>query len=99
RGTALTFCRKITPGSDTSKSLPAGTPLHVLPAPAAKAGHHKSKPVAKLKDGDAWVAVRRAPRYGFSEPIAVQVNGSASKLCDLSIGGCQVLSQGALKPN
>ena len=55
--------------------------------------------MAKLKDADAWVAVRLAPRYGFSEPIAVQVNGTASQLCDLSIGGCQVLSQTALKPN
>src|SRR6185369_3315544 len=90
---------KAASGSDTSKSLPAGTPLHVLPAPAAKAGHHKNKPVAKLKNEDAWVAVRLAPRYGFSEPIAVQINGTASQLCDLSIGGCQVLSQTALKPN
>jgi hypothetical protein len=40
-----------------------------------------------------------APRYGFSEPVPVQVNGTASQLCDLSVGGCQVLSQAALKPN
>jgi hypothetical protein len=85
-------------GSDTTKSMP--TPLTVLPHPASKPpSHPKGRPIAKLKEPDGWVAVRLAPRYGFSEPVAVQVNGTPSQLCDISVGGCQVLSQAALKPN
>jgi hypothetical protein len=87
------------PAADSEKPGPHGMPLTVLPHPASKPAHRPSKPVAKLKDDPGWVAVRMAPRYGFSEPVPVQVNGTASQLCDLSVGGCQVLSQAALKPN
>jgi len=55
--------------------------------------------VARLNDDPNWVAVRMSPRYSFSEPISVQINGTPSQLSDLSVGGCQVLSQNALKPN
>jgi hypothetical protein len=85
--------------ADGVKAVPVGTALNVLPHPAAKPPHRQSKPVAKLKDDPGWVAVRMAPRYGFSEPVPVQVNGTPGQLCDLSVGGCQVLSQAALKPN
>jgi len=82
-----------------AKPVSGSTPPNVVPHSGAKAAGRHGKPVAKLKDDEAWVAVRLSPRYGFSEPVAVQVNGTASQLCDLSVGGCQVLSQTALKPN
>jgi hypothetical protein len=40
-----------------------------------------------------------AKRYGFQDPVTIQVNGAPTQLCDLSVGGCQVLSATALKPN
>jgi myosin heavy subunit len=85
--------------SDTTKTAQATAPLNVLPAPAAKPSHKPGKPVARLNDDPNWVAVRMSPRYSFSEPISVQINGTPSQLSDLSVGGCQVLSQNALKPN
>src|SRR5262245_60269996 len=84
--------------SDAAKAAGGATPLNVLPAPPAKPSHKPSKPVAKLNDDPNWVAVRMSPRYSFSEPISVQINGTPSQLSDLSVGGCQVLSQNALKP-
>src|SRR5262249_18130492 len=83
--------------ADGSKAS-AAPPLNA-PAPAPKASHKPGKPVAKLKDDPGWVSVRMAPRYGFSEPIVVQINGTPGQLTDLSVGGCQVLSPNALKPN
>jgi hypothetical protein len=87
------------PAAEPVKTAAASTPLNVLPAPAAKPSHKPLKPVAKLNDDPNWVAVRMSPRYSFSEPVSVQINGTPSQLSDLSVGGCQVLSQNALKPN
>jgi hypothetical protein len=53
-------------------------------------------------DSDAaegWSGVRLATRYSFDKPIAVQVNGTKARLCDLSVCGCQVRSDKALKPD
>ena len=84
-----------------AKTSSSATPLTVLPAPAYKPAHKPSaKAAAKPKEPDAgWVAVRLATRYGFRDPIDVQVNAAASQLCDLSVGGCQLLSATPLKPN
>jgi myosin heavy subunit len=89
------------PDAAPAKTSPAATPLTVLPAPAYKVPHKGSaKAAAKAKEPEAgWVAVRMATRYGFREPIDVQVNGVSSQLCDLSVDGCQVLSATTLKPN
>jgi len=85
--------------AETGKTIPSATPLSVLPHPAAKTPHRaQGKAVAKTKDSE-WVAVRTSPRYGFSDPVTVQINGTPGQLCDLSAGGCQVLSPNALKPN
>jgi chromosome segregation ATPase len=84
-----------------STTIPTATPLMVLPAPAYRTpGRQPGKAPARSKQADTgWVAVRMAPRYSFPGPMAVQVNGTPSQLCDLSVGGCQVLSLTAVKPN
>jgi hypothetical protein len=90
------------PAEAAAKSVPSHTPLTVLPHPASKAPHRpQTKTTPKLKEEPeaGWVAVRMAARYGFDSPISVQVNGNPSQLCDLSVGGCQVLSLTPLKPN
>src|SRR5439155_20360863 len=89
------------PDGDSAKTIRTATPLTVIPAPAYKTPHRQhAKAAAKPKEPEGgWVAVRMATRYSFSGPMAVQVNGTPSQLCDLSVGGCQVLSLTALKPN
>jgi hypothetical protein len=54
-------------------------------------------PTAPAEEG--WQAVRLATRFGFPEPIVVQVNGDPGKLVDISTTGCQLLFPTALKPN
>lgn len=46
-----------------------------------------------------WAAVRMAVRYSFADALEVQINGGASTLVNLSVGGCQVISTASLKPN
>jgi len=42
---------------------------------------------------------RIASRHGFREPLEVKLDGQTALLIDISTGGAQVLSSGALKPN
>ena len=46
-----------------------------------------------------WTAVRMATRFRFHEQIDVQINGGTGVLVDLSVDGCQVLADAALRPN
>src|SRR5262249_19870561 len=46
-----------------------------------------------------WESIRMFPRHTFAPDLEVPVNGSAGRLFDLSIGGCQILSPSPLKPN
>ena len=53
----------------------------------------------QLEPEGGWESIRLYPRHAFAQDLEVQVNGSAGRLFDLSIGGCQILSPSPLKPN
>jgi hypothetical protein len=72
------------------------------PATASKskthAGAKKYAGSGELKEED-WQTIRLSSRHTFRKPPTVQINGDPGSLCDLSVGGCQLLSTSALKPN
>ena len=91
-----------------STLVPSATPLRVLPSPAYRGTQGKpagrattgSKPVRGRDRSleNEWVSVRLAPRYRLHPPIEVDVSGKTGLLCDLSAGGCQILSSAPLRP-
>jgi chromosome segregation ATPase len=48
---------------------------------------------------EEWTTVRLADRFAFHEPIEIQINSEPGLLFDLSVAGCQLVSQSTLKPN
>ncbi len=71
-------------------------PQAPMPPPVASA---KNKPLdAVAMSDDGWSSVRLSTRYAFRDKLEIQLNTGVALLCDLSIGGCQLLSRGALKP-
>ena len=67
---------------------------HASPTPATTV--HAPTPT---EPDTEWIEMRLVTRYGFADPIEVQVNGTPGQLCDLSVTGCQLLSATALKPS
>src|SRR5204862_2815831 len=76
------------------------------PAPAAADPHAAKKKAPPASPGGVgspavepeggWESIRMYPRHVFAEDVDVQVNGSAGRLFDLSVGGCQILSPSPL---
>jgi len=100
------------PPRDVKRPAPAPAPAAAAPAAAPPADSHATtgkKKAAHASPGGVgspqvepeggWESIRMFPRHAFEQDLDVQVNGSAGRLFDLSIGGCQILSPSPLKPN
>jgi hypothetical protein len=46
-----------------------------------------------------WQAIRLASRFVFSKAVAIEINSAPATLLDVSVSGCQLVSESPLKPH
>ena len=67
-------------------------PAAVEPAPAP--------PATSLADShEGWQPIQLANRYVFKDTVMVEVNNAAAALVDVSVSGCQLVTEAPLKPH
>jgi chromosome segregation ATPase len=57
-------------------------------------------PAATVVDSrEGWQPIQLANRYVFKDAVTVEVNGAAAALVDVSVSGCQLVTETTLKPH
>jgi chromosome segregation ATPase len=73
---------------------------NIIDSPAAVEPAAPAPPAPKVADSkEGWQPIQLANRYVFKDTVMVEVNNAPAALVDVSVSGCQLVTEAPLKPH